>query len=66
MSFKSGSVRYKYMEFIQIRIEKIFDMTDTRNSTALRCVSFSGKSLKKSTCAVMIRIIITFGNQIIL
>ena len=36
------------------------------NSTALRCGSFSEKSLKKSTCAVMIRIIITFRNQIFL
>ena len=31
---------------------------------ALRCGSFSEKTLKKSTCAVMIRIIITFGNEI--
>ena len=35
-------------------------------STALRCGSFSEKALKKSTCAVMIRIIITFENQIFL
>ena len=35
-------------------------------SMALRCGSFSEKTLKKSTCAVMIRIIITFGNQIFL
>ena len=34
--------------------------------TALRCVSFLGKKLKKRTCAVMIRITITFGNQIFL
>ena len=35
-------------------------------STALRCGSFSKKLLKISTCAVMIRIIITFRNQIFL
>ena len=35
-------------------------------SAALRCEPFSEKTLKKSTCAVMIRIIITQGNQIFL
>ena len=35
-------------------------------STALRCGSFSEKTSKKSTCAVIIRIIITFANQIFL
>ena len=35
-------------------------------STALKCRSFSEKSSKNSTCAVMIRIIITFANQIFL
>ena len=35
-------------------------------STALRCRFFTEKTLKKSTCAVMIRIIITLGNQIFL
>ena len=35
-------------------------------STALTCGSFSEKSLKKSTCTVMIRIIIAFRNQIFL
>ena len=34
--------------------------------TALRCASFLEKKLKKRTCAVMIRITITFGNQIFL
>ena len=33
-------------------------------STVLRCGSFSEKTSKKSTCAVIIRIIITFANQI--
>ena len=37
-----------------------------KHSTALRCGSFSGKKIKKGTSAVMIRIIITFGNQIFL
>ena len=32
-------------------------------STTLRCGSFSKKTSKKSTCAVMIRIIVTFANQ---
>ena len=32
-------------------------------STALKCGSFLEKTSKKSTCAVMIRIIITFANQ---
>ena len=41
-------------------------MLDIMCSTALRCGSFSEKTLKKSTCAVMIRIIITFGDQIFL
>ena len=27
---------------------------------------FFGKNIEKSTCAVMIRIIVTFGNQIFL
>ena len=36
------------------------------NSTALRCWSFLEKTLKKSTCVVMIRIIITSPNQIFL
>ena len=36
------------------------------NSTALRFGSFSEKSLKKSTCTVMRRIIIAFRNQIFL
>ena len=35
-------------------------------STALRCRSFSKKTSKKSTYAVMVRIIITFANQIFL
>ena len=35
-------------------------------STALKSGYFSEKSLKKSTCVVMIRIIITFRNQIFL
>ena len=35
-------------------------------STALRCGSFLEKILKKSTCAIMIRIIVTFANQIFL
>ena len=33
-------------------------------STALRCGSFFGKNIGKSICVVMIRIIITFGNEI--
>ena len=36
------------------------------NSTALRCRSLSEKLSSKSTCAVMIRIIITFTNQMFL
>ena len=32
----------------------------------LRCGPFSEKTLKKSTCIIMIRMIITFGNQIFL
>ena len=36
------------------------------DSTALRCDSFSKKISKKITCAIMIRIIITFANQIFL
>ena len=32
-------------------------------STALRCGSFSEKTLKKSTCSVMKKIVITFANQ---
>ena len=35
-------------------------------STALRCGSFSEKTSKKSTCAVMIRIIITYANEVFL
>ena len=35
-------------------------------STALRCGPFSKKIFKKSTCAIMIRIIATFANQILL
>ena len=35
-------------------------------STALRCGSFSEKSLEKSTRAAMMRIIITFRNQVFL
>ena len=35
-------------------------------STSLTCGSFTRKTLKKSACTVMIRIIITFGNQIFL
>ena len=41
-----------------------FDIS--RGSMALRCRSFSKKTLKRSTCTVLIRIIITFGNQIFL
>ena len=36
------------------------------DSTAIRCGSFSKKILKKNTCAIMIRIIVTFTNQIFL
>ena len=35
-------------------------------SVPLRCGSFSGKTSKKSTCAIMIRIIGTSANQIFL
>ena len=35
-------------------------------SAALRCRSFSEKTSKECTCAVMIRIITTFANQIFL
>ena len=35
-------------------------------STALRCGSFSKKTSKKSTSAIMIRINVTFANQILL
>ena len=43
-----------------------FVQLQKRFSTALRCGSFSEKSLKKSPCAVMIKTIITFRNQIFL
>ena len=39
-------------------------MQTQTNSTALRCRSFFGKNTEKSTCAVIIRITVTFGNQI--
>ena len=35
-------------------------------STALKCGSFSKKTSKESTCAVMIRIIVSFAHQIFL
>ena len=38
----------------------------SRNSTALRCRSFSETNVEKSISAAMIRIFITFGNQIFL
>ena len=46
----------------------LFDYTYTLiHSTALRCGSFSKKKdIEKSICAVMIRIIITFADQIFL
>ena len=46
--------------------EYLYLIIPIHNSTALRCGSFSEKSSKKNTCAVMIRIIITFGNHIFL
>ena len=33
------------------------------HTTTFRCESFSEKTSEKSTCAVMVRIIITFANQ---
>ena len=36
------------------------------NSTALRCRSLSAKISKKCTCAIMIRIIVSFANQLFL
>ena len=38
----------------------------SKTATALRCGSFSEENIEKSPCAVMIRIVITFGNQIFL
>ena len=45
------------------RHKKIFFFTIFTFSTAFRCWCFSEKKLKKCTCVVMIRIIITFANQ---
>ena len=41
-------------------------LNDVSNSTALRYGFFLEKTLKKSTCDIMIRIIIIFSNQIFL
>ena len=44
-----------------------FPFINTRaTSTPLRCGLFSEKTLKKSSCTIMVRIIITFRNQIFL
>ena len=44
-----------------------FEGGDKNLSTALKCGSFAGKkTLKESSCAIMIRIVIAFANQIFL
>ena len=51
------------LELLKHRVEG----RDENLSTALRCGSFAEKkTLKKSTCAIMIRTVITFANQIFL
>ena len=50
------------VEFLDVT----FNLENNACSTALRCGSFSEKTSIKSTCAVMRRIIITFGNKIFL
>ena len=53
---------FSYIYHSLLRSSRAFDDIPS----TLRCGSFSEKTSKKSTCAVMIRIIITFANQMFL
>ena len=63
-------ITYKMNEFSVDMHFKLFTISKMKNkynhSTALKCGSFSEKTSKKSNCALMIRIIITFANQVFL
>ena len=61
----SGS-NFCYFFHFTLNPPLLLDALVLYNSTALRCGSFLKKISKKSTCAVMVKIIITFSNQIFL
>ena len=58
-------VNFRSQTEMNSTIRKPFQTCST-DSTALRCEYFSKKTSKKCTYAVMVRIIITFANQIFL
>ena len=68
-TYKGHNSNIGYGEFINFHSnEKVIrqNMKIVKSSTALRCGSFSEKISKKSPSAIMIRIIVTFANQIFL
>ena len=65
--YKNGTLKPPFIEMLKwTQSDGIFKQLTEKISTSLRCGSFSEKIWKKSTCAVMIRITVTFANQILL
>ena len=63
VKFDNKLIFEKYITNICRKADRIiYVLTTIAPSTALRCGSLLEKTLKKSTCAVIIRIIITFGD----